>query len=299
MSDPREFCRPTTFSIALFLACLLLSGIASASPSISLSKKSGPPTSQILVSGRGFKPNVGVDVYFDTKDEALVVTNGKGEFEAAKIHAPRSARPGEHWVTALERNNNRGAQKSFLVRTNWREFHRSDMTRANPFENVLNPKTVPGLGVKWSYATPDYVRSAPAVADGVVYVVSTGGMYALNAGTRAVLWSYPAGGFSSPAVANGSVYVGCGTSVCALDRGTGSLLWSYATGNWVYSSPAVANGMVYVGSDDGNVYALNASTGALLWNYATDYSVYSSPAVANGVQRPKHLPLQKIGSSCC
>src|SRR5208337_4777808 len=112
---PSKLSVPRTFLIA---ACLLLCGTASASPSITLSKKSGPPTSQILVSGRGFEPNVGVDIYFDTKDEALVVTNDKGEFHNAKAYAPRAARPGKHWVTALERNNNKGAQEPFLVQTN-------------------------------------------------------------------------------------------------------------------------------------------------------------------------------------
>ena len=68
---------------------------------------------------------------------------------------------------------------------------------------------------------------------------------------------------SSPAVANGVVYVGSDDdNVYALNASTGALLWSYTTGNDVYSSPAVANGVVYVGSDDGNVYALNANTGA-------------------------------------
>ena len=89
MSDPRECSRPTTFFTFLFSACLLLGGMASAAPSITLSKKSRPPTSWILVSGRGFEPNAGVDIYFDTKDEALTVTNGKAEFDRAGIHAPR------------------------------------------------------------------------------------------------------------------------------------------------------------------------------------------------------------------
>src|ERR1700676_1471378 len=102
MSDPRERSQPIASHVFLLLACLLLCGIASATPSITLSKKSGPPTSKILVSGRGFDPNAGVDIYFDTKDQALVVTNGKGEFDKAGIHGPRSTRPGQHWVTALE-----------------------------------------------------------------------------------------------------------------------------------------------------------------------------------------------------
>src|SRR5580704_11313280 len=149
MLTPRERSLALTFLTSPLLACLLLCGIASAAPSITLSKKSGPPTSKILVSGRGFEPNVGVDIFLDTKDKALVVTNGKGEFHDAGIYAPRSARPGEHWVTALERNNDKGAQRSFLVQTDWSQFHfDSDGSRLNPYENVLNPGSVGKLDVK-------------------------------------------------------------------------------------------------------------------------------------------------------
>jgi outer membrane protein assembly factor BamB len=49
--------------------------------------------------------------------------------------------------------------------------------------------------------------------------------------------------------------------VYALEASTGALLWSYATGGMVESSPAVANGVVYVGSDDGNVYAFGLKKG--------------------------------------
>jgi serine/threonine-protein kinase len=60
---------------------------------------------------------------------------------------------------------------------------------------------------------------------------------------------------SSPAVANGVVYVGSwDNDVYALNAKTGDLLWSYATGAGVDSSPAVANGVVYVGSGDSNVF---------------------------------------------
>jgi len=210
MSDPRNRSRPTTFFTFLLSACLLLGGLASAAPSITLSKKSGPPTSRIFVSGRGFKSHVGVDIFFDTKDKALVVTNGKGEFHDARIHAPRSARPGKHWVTALERNNDRGAQESFLVQTHWSQFHfDADGTRLNPFENVLDVKNVGRLGLRWSYITGGLVYSSPAVANGVVYVGSEDfNVYALDASTGAKLWSFATGGkvFSSPAVASGVVY---------------------------------------------------------------------------------------------
>jgi outer membrane protein assembly factor BamB len=122
----------------------------------------------------------------------------------------------------------------------------------------------------------------------VVYVGSTDKrVYALNASTGALLWSFPTGGavYSSPAVANGVVYIGSDDgNVYALSASTGgALLWSFTAGNVVRSSPAVANGVVYVGPDDGNVYAFDASTGGLLWSFATGVGISSSPAVANGV----------------
>jgi hypothetical protein len=80
------------------------------------------------------------------------------------------------------------------------------------------------------------------------------------------------------------VYVGSwDDKVYALNAATGALKWSYTTGGEVRSSPAVANGVVYVGSDDFNVYALSASTGTLLWMGTTGDGVYnSSPVVADG-----------------
>ena len=80
-------------------------------------------------------------------------------------------------------------------------------------------------------------------------------------------------------MANGVVYVGSADcNVYALNASTGALLWSYTTGGRVFSSPAVANGVVYViGWDTSNLYALNASTGALLWSYGIGNLVNPRP----------------------
>jgi outer membrane protein assembly factor BamB len=299
MSDPRERCQPITLFAFLFFACSLLCGIANAAPSITLSKKSGPPTGGILVSGRGFEPNVGVDIYFDTKGQALVVTNGKGEFDNAKAYAPRSARPGDHWVTALERNNDKGAQKPFLVQTDWSEFHfDADGTRLNPYENVLDRRTVRNLGIRWKkYLTGTYDDSSPAVVNGIVYTGSDSDyVYAFNARSGALLWRHKAISYvlSSPAVANGLVYlgstdtkVGAGDGkMFALDANTGSERWSYTVGDVGDSSPTVVNGVVYIAAasnHNGKIYALNARTGGLLWSFATGSLGAYTPTVANGV----------------
>jgi outer membrane protein assembly factor BamB len=152
---------------------------------------------------------------------------------------------------------------------NWSEFHRTNMERSNPCEKVLGVNNVGNLSLKWSYATGDVVDFSPAVAKGVVYVGSLDhNVYALNASTGALLWSYTTGGpvgISSPAVANGVVYVGSiDRNVYALNAKTGADLWSYNTHTPVSSSPTVANGVVYIGS-----MALSGSTAPYCGSTAT------------------------------
>jgi outer membrane protein assembly factor BamB len=283
MFEPSERYQPS-----LFIACLLLSGIASAAPSITLSKTSGPPTSKILVSGRGFEANVGLDIFFDTRDEALTVTNAKGEFRDAGIHALRNARPGEHWVTALERNNDKGAQAPFLVQTNWTQFQFDvDHSSVNPFENVLSQKNVARLTADWVYGSGEgLVFSTPTVADGVAYITAIG-LYAVDTKTGKLLWSFESGSqtfFCSPAVFEGALYVASPDGYFyALNAKTGAVLWKYpGTSYNGDTAPAVADGKVYYGGDR-VIYALNAKTGALVWSYPTGSYTRSAPAVANGI----------------
>jgi outer membrane protein assembly factor BamB len=286
MSNRQGHSHSIKFLAFLCLAGLLLCGIASAATSITLSKKTGPPTSRILVSGRGFAANASVDIYFDTKDEAVATADAAGSFSRIAIPAPASASPGTHWVSGVERAGRGRARVRFDVHTEWKEFHRWDMARWNTRENVLNVHNVKNLQVKWSFPVAG-VTSGPTFFDGVVYVAANDdSVYALNAETGAELWSYTAGYhfYSGPAVANGIVYAGCQDSnLYALDAHTGTKLWSFEASSWFSSSPAVANGMVYIGSNDDHVYALNAKTGAKVWSYATGFEVVSSPAVVDGV----------------
>jgi hypothetical protein len=265
------------------LACsagILMLAASSFSQSITVSPRSNPPNTTILLSGSGFSAGADVDIYFDTADLALAVTDDTGSFSQIALHVPASALPGEHTVSAKDRSTGARAQTPFRVDMRWAQFRKRPIHDGHNFgENVLSPATVGGLSLLWKYATSGEVVSSPAVSNSVVYVGSGDyNLYALNASTGARLWKYPTGAFevSSPAVANGVVYVGSGdNNVYALKASTGALLWKYSTGGGVQSSPAVANGVEYVGSDNGNVYALNASTGALLWKYTTGQEVYS------------------------
>jgi outer membrane protein assembly factor BamB len=294
-----------TRSFLTLLCVLLLGGLCFAQSPVTLKPTWGPPTTNLSVSGSHFPALTLVDIYFDTTEVALAVTNISGVFSGLEIEVPASALPGTHWVTAVVSTTGQAGQSPFYVQTSWAEFHATNKhTGLNPYENILSPSTAGNLDLNWSYTTGGQGISSPSSAavfspsGHEVYVAFIGSeddnVYALNTSTGGVLWKYTTGGqvFSSPAAGNGSVYVGSDDfSVYALNVYTGALLWKYGTGSYVWSSPTVAseivNGVltevVYVGSNDSNIYALNATTGALLWKYATGNFVQSSPAVVNGV----------------
>ena len=102
---------------------------------------------------------------------------------------------------------------------NWPQY-RYDLNHSgcNPYESILSPNTVGNLALDWTYAVGNYhypSYSAPSVVNGILYSAGTGSLYALNASTGALLWSYSTRNLydpSAPAVANGVVYVGSSES---------------------------------------------------------------------------------------
>jgi outer membrane protein assembly factor BamB len=320
--------------------CLFPSLAAAASPHIYDVPQAGLPGSQTTLVGNGFDPNATIDLYFDSTDVGLVVTDNDGSFGLAlkaptlrqsggTILIPADAVQGQHWITAVERITQLQAQVPFTVQFDWPQYHYGpDHTGFNPYESVLGPETVGNLTTRWKgsevdpytapvvangkiyissfdgenwnmtafdagtgsrlWSYPAWTSGVPAVVNGVIYVGSYEGFYALNANTGALLWSYPLGGYlSATAVVNGVVYVGSNLYVSALDATTGALLWNFFVGNYDYgfASPVtVADGIVYAGSEyQYSVYALDAGTGTPLWQFVTSDFVRYPAAVANGM----------------
>jgi len=89
---------------------------------------------------------------------------------------------------------------------------------------------------------------------------------------------------ASVTLVTGIAYLGCDDDkIYALNATTGAVLWTYTTGEPIYSTPVVADGVVYATSTDDMIYALNVTTGALIWDYATGAQIEDSPAISNGV----------------
>src|SRR5947208_15947239 len=66
---------------------------------ITLNPDHGPPTTRTVVTGTGFGATEQVLITFDAKQVGTATTDGAGSFSTA-IRAPRSAKPGDHTVTA-------------------------------------------------------------------------------------------------------------------------------------------------------------------------------------------------------
>jgi outer membrane protein assembly factor BamB len=275
-----RICLKLTLIIVFAIPCLCLG-----QASISLSSKGGPPTSSLRVSGSGFTPGAQINIYFDVKDEALVIADGTGSFSDVKIEVMPSAAPGKHWVSAVQRSGYTGAQSPFWVHTDWAQMGFAPAhSWSNPYENVLSPRTVRQLSLEWS--TTLAPSDAVDAVNNFLYISSGDSVYALNALNGNSLWQYSTGApvTATPAVDGKMLFVGSNDfNVYALTTSTGSLVWKYTTGSYVVSSPTVANGVVYACSDDDNIYALNENDGSLLWTFATAGPIQFAPSVSNGI----------------
>ena len=139
------------------------------------------------------------------------------------------------------------------------------------------------------------VGRATVGGDWRVFVGSeNGNLYALDALTGRLLWSYTdrEAVMGTPAVwtdpVGGGTRVFFGSKygrVRSLDARTGKELWRQATSHWVDGSPlitrtAAGRPLVLVGSYDTHFYALDALTGARVWDHQVAGGVYSGAALA-------------------
>ena len=82
---------------------------------------SGPPDSELEVSGSGFWEHEEVKVYFGHSLQFFVTADGEGEFWGVgfKLHAHG---PGAKMVTAVGQDSGRSAQTPFMIHTTWPGF---------------------------------------------------------------------------------------------------------------------------------------------------------------------------------
>ncbi|MDE2765438.1 MAG: PQQ-binding-like beta-propeller repeat protein, partial [Chloroflexota bacterium] len=115
-------------------------------------------------------------------------------------------------------------------------------------------------GLVWAHALSDEpLQSAPALADGALYVTMPGGgLHALSADTGESLWGLDmdAAYLSAPTVSGATVLVGSERGLHAVDARDRTARLLHATDAPIESPPALAGGRVLVLTTDGTLTAL-------------------------------------------
>lgn len=123
------------------------------------------------------------------------------------------------------------------------------------------------------------------VVDGVVYQGTERGLLAVEAGTGKKLWRW--GGddvMAAPAIHDGVLYVlDWGKELSAMDAKTSKWRWSVPLDHGQESSPVLVDGRLYVGSDC-SVVAIDPTKGDRLWTFSPEEgAVRSTPVIHDGV----------------
>jgi outer membrane protein assembly factor BamB len=89
-----------------------------------------------------------------------------------------------------------------------------------------------------------------------------GSISSLKPGNGATVWAdcLPSAVLGAVTAVPGVVFVGAGNTVYALDASTGAILWSYkdtTSGSDFWGAMTISNGVVYAGNQDGKLYAFD------------------------------------------
>jgi hypothetical protein len=226
----------------------------------------------VTVTASGMDPYTSMDVFFDTTDVALTVSNGSG-IASVNLAVPTNALPIKHWITFDERSDHKAVQAPVTINTNWPEGNYSyNAADYNPYEGALDNTSVPDLDPLWAKYNDFYANPLPMVeSNGTIFVANTSGIAQAVSATGALVWTANFGGFvtnRNPLIYGSNVYFSNQTNVYAYSMTCGSKgatckpIWtatvsSYSGGLTQY------NGVLYIGGTDGNIHPINPATGAL------------------------------------
>lgn len=285
--------RHALWTVAM-MVCLLLAGGARAW-TVTATPDVGPPTSAVTIKGTHFPPNSRVDVFLHKWKRCSLNSDANGRFSCT-FQIPNTAKPGVQPIWTFSHSGGQWFKTTFTVRTDWPQFgFNARHTGHNPYENVLSPSSVTGLGLIWRRQIGVWLRCAPLVADGKAYVGTEG---QFGAAAKINLWALDAAGGQTrwtrsfdyvsacPAVHEHVLYVHSEESgkfgLYAIDAASGDVLWRQF-GQWpAFSSPAVGNGVVFSARQE-DLTAYRVDDGKRLWQQRTAETVFTSPAVSNGV----------------
>jgi hypothetical protein len=244
-------------------------------PGATVSPTAAHPGQSITVSGAGFTASSSFDVYFDTTDVALAVSNASGVVTAT-IVVPTSASPTQHWITLNQRSNDMAAATSLSVTTTWAQTgFASDGSNFNPFENTINSSNASQLRAQWIFQAPNTVPGPIVENSGMVFYGDNTSTIRAIASTGQLVWtaSPATSGFGaiSPVFIDGLVVFGAPNNnhvfaykaACGSHGAACTPAWTAALPANVSASLTIFGGQIIVPASNGNIYPLNPANGAV------------------------------------
>ncbi|MCP4148327.1 MAG: PQQ-binding-like beta-propeller repeat protein, partial [bacterium] len=112
-------------------------------------------------------------------------------------------------------------------------------------------------------------------------------LYALDMATGSLKWIYDAYNChkSVPAVKDGIVYLGTGEGVFAMAVDTGKILWKHVPGKRVSfkTYPCIVGDVLYTASENGDLYQFGLSDGKLMWKFKLGVPVAAISSCGMGI----------------
>lgn len=169
------------------------------------------------------------------------------------------------------------------------------MAGANAQRTSWTPEEVRGsLDPLWYRPIEPFIQAKVQLiaANGLIYVSTAKGLYALDAGDGAIAWVYPTemplG--HSPTVHGNRLYVGgFDRKIHCVDALTGQPIWTFEAGGLAggfHTNPLVLDldgkPAIWAGNRDGRMFALrdDGSQAGLMWEFATDGPILLSAAAS-------------------
>lgn len=223
-------------------------------------------------------------------------TGGGPPLAGASAGASAGGSGGSAGMTAAGAGGSGGSAAPAVEPDGWYQMGYDERSRYhNPVQTKLGVQNASMLQLKWSFPVTGFPPGSPVIAEGKVFVMATGGTYAIDLEQGMQVWARPdLKGTASVAYADGAIYVHTQLAdLYKLNAADGTTLWGpvrtydneVADGT---SSPIVAGGKVMVGHSAeqaeidtggtlaearkaarGGVFAADIATGQMAWQYYT------------------------------
>jgi outer membrane protein assembly factor BamB len=132
----------------------------------------------------------------------------------------------------------------------------------------------------WSATEGGSIVRTTLIKDKLYWGSFDGYVYALDIGSRKLLWKTRLGNLidSSPVHGEGLLYIGGrdGNFYC-IEASSGKVVWRYKMGGAMAGLAGVKESIVYTSSQDSNFYAFNAKTGEVIWKFKTGDDMCCAP----------------------